>query len=140
RGGRDGASMIFNSASAVLMFGGCKDASDLDQFAKLTGEREEIVHTRDPDGRITSSTTRRVPVIPPAMLAGLKNHPALLIRPGMPRAPVRTPIRWQPRDVPRPPAHARAPTTRARGRVVAVRAGGRQNGGAGSAPPHRAPP
>src|SRR5262249_61648276 len=114
RGGRDGASMIFNSASAVLMFGGCKDASDLDQFAKLTGEREETVHTRDPNGRITSSTTRRVPVIPPAMLAGLPNHRALLIRRGMPCALVRTPIGWKRRDVRRDAAQAKAATTAAR--------------------------
>jgi type IV secretory pathway TraG/TraD family ATPase VirD4 len=127
RWGRDGASMIVNCAAALLVFGGCKDADDLTLFAKLTGEREEITHTRDPNGRITSSETRRVPVIPPAMLAGLKNHQALLIRRGMPCALVKTPIAWQRRDVKRAAAQARAARSRPRlgrlRRVLARRPG-----------------
>ncbi len=99
RWGDNGASMILNSAAAVLVFGGCKDAKDLELFGQLTGEREEPVHTRDEHGRVTSTTTRRVPVIAPAMLAGLANHRALLIRRGMPSALVRTPIAWKRRDV-----------------------------------------
>src|SRR5262249_35781032 len=71
----------------------------LELFGQLSGEREEPVHTRDEHGRVTSTTTRRVPVIPPAMLAGLPNHRALLIRRGMPPALVRTPIAWKRRDV-----------------------------------------
>src|SRR6202008_4829209 len=61
RWGDNGASLILNSAAAVLVFGGCKDARDLDQFGKLTGEREEITHPRDADGRVASTSTRRVP-------------------------------------------------------------------------------
>src|SRR5205823_722533 len=101
RWGDNGASMILNSAAAVLVFGGCKDAADLALFGQLTGDREEPVDTRDEHGQVTSTTTRRVPVIAPAMLAALPNHRALLIRRGMPPALVRTPIAWKRRDVKR---------------------------------------
>ncbi|GIF02348.1 type IV secretory system conjugative DNA transfer family protein [Paractinoplanes rishiriensis] len=99
RWGKDGASMILNSAAAVLVYGGCKDAADLRAFTDLAGEREETTYTRDGDGRLTGTSTRRVPVIAPAMLAGLPNFHALLIRRGMPVALVRTPIVWKRRDV-----------------------------------------
>lgn len=103
RWGDNGASMILNSAAAVLVFGGCKDAKDLALFGDLAGQREEITHTRDAAGKVTSTTTRRVPVIAPAMLAGLRNHRALLIRRGMPVALVKTPVAWKRRDVRRGP-------------------------------------
>ncbi|MCO8272825.1 TraM recognition domain-containing protein [Actinoplanes sp. TRM 88003] len=117
RWGNDGASMILNSAAAVLVFGGCKDAQDLRAFGDLAGEREEVTPTRDAGGRITSTSTRRVPVIAPAMLAGLPNFHALLIRRGMRVALVRTPIAWHRRDVRRAARQARttakpAPTPR----------------------------
>ena len=99
RWGEDGASMILNSAAAVLVYGGCKDAKDLRAFADLAGDREEITSTRGADGRVTSTTSRRVPVIAPAMLAGLPNFQALLIRRGMRVALVRTPIVWKRRDL-----------------------------------------
>jgi type IV secretion system protein VirD4 len=99
RWGDNGASMILNSAAAVLVYGGCKDPNDLNAFGQLAGERDEPTDTRDADGRVTSRTTRRMPVIPPSMLAGLPNHRALLIRRGMPVALCRTPIGWKRRDV-----------------------------------------
>lgn len=99
RWGRDGASMILNSAAAVLVFGGCKDPDDLAAFGQLSGERDEVTHTWNDQGQIASTTTRRVPVIAPAMLAGLANHRALLVRRGMPVAMVTTPIAWKRRDV-----------------------------------------
>jgi type IV secretion system protein VirD4 len=107
RWGDNGASMIVNSAAAVLVFGGCKDAADLALFGDLAGHRDETVHTRDAHGRITSTSTRRVPVIAPAMLAGLANHRALLVRRGMPVALVRTPVAWRRRDVRRATAQTR---------------------------------
>jgi type IV secretory pathway TraG/TraD family ATPase VirD4 len=109
RWGDNGASMILNSAAAVLVFGGCKDAKDLALFGDLAGQREEITHTRDAAGKVTSTTTRLVPVIAPAMLAGLRNHRALLIRRGMPVALAKTPVAWKRRDVRRGPATAPAP-------------------------------
>lgn len=108
RWGKDGASMILNAAAAVLVFGGCKDPDDLAAFAALAGEREEVADTHDAHGRRSSSTTRRVPVIPTAMLAGLSNHRAMLIRRGMPVALATTPIAWKRRDVRR--AMAARPT------------------------------
>lgn len=114
RWGDNGASMILNSAAAVLVFGGCKDAKDLAQFAALAGERDEDTPTLDEHGRVTSTSTRRVPVIEPAMLAGLPNFRAMLIRRGMPVALARTPIAWKRRDIRRASAKARtaARTTR----------------------------
>ncbi|MEU4216205.1 TraM recognition domain-containing protein [Actinoplanes sp. NPDC026623] len=108
RWGKDGASMILNSAAAVLVYGGCKDAEDLRAFADLAGDREETTHTRDADGRVTGSSTRRVPVIAPAMLAGLPNFQAMLIRRGMRVAVVRTPIVWKRRDLRRAAKHPAA--------------------------------
>jgi type IV secretion system protein VirD4 len=120
RWGQDGASMILNSAAAVLVYGGCKDAQDLRAFADLAGEREEATHTRGTDGRISSTTSRRTAVIAPAMLAGLPNFRALLIRRGMRVALVSTPIVWKRRDLrratrtarPAKPAARRTPTPR----------------------------
>jgi type IV secretion system protein VirD4 len=99
RWGKDGASMILNAAAAVLVYGGCKDAEDLRAICDLAGEREELTHTYDADGAITSTSSRRVPVISPAMLAGLPPFQALLIRRGMRVALVHTPIVWKRRDV-----------------------------------------
>jgi type IV secretion system protein VirD4 len=85
-------------------------AEDLRAFADLAGDREETAETRDADGVITSTSTRRVPVISPAMLAGLPSFQAMLLRRGMPVALVHTPIAWKRRDVRR--AHRTAPKFR----------------------------
>jgi type IV secretion system protein VirD4 len=122
RWGRDGASTILSSAAAVLLFGGCKDPDDLDLFMRLAGQREETTPTRDAGGRVTSTAPERVPVVPAAMLAGLPNHRALLVRRGMPVALVRTPVAWRRRDVRRAiAAEARAvrSVTEAADRIVA---------------------
>lgn len=109
RWGRDGASMILNSAPVVMLFGGCKDPADLEVFTTLIGERPDLARTWDAHGKVTSSTTRMVPVIPPAMLAALPNHRVLLVRRGMPVAVAKTPIAWRRKDV----RHAnRKPSTR----------------------------
>ena len=99
RWGRDGASMILNTAAAVLVFGGCKDPDDLATFTALAGEREESTVTMDGHGRRSSVATRKVPVISTAMLAGLNNHQVMLVRRGMPVALASTPIAWKRRDV-----------------------------------------
>lgn len=99
RWGDNGASMILNSAAAVLVYGGCKDANDLALFARLAGDRDEATATRDPHGQILSTSVRRVPVIDAATLTGLPNHHALLVRRGMPTALARTPIGWRRRDI-----------------------------------------
>ncbi|NJC70842.1 type IV secretory system conjugative DNA transfer family protein [Planosporangium thailandense] len=116
RWGDDGASMIVNSAAAVLVFGGAKDASDLAMFGQLAGERDEVTVVRDADGNVTSTSMRRAPVMSASHLASLKNHHALLIRRGMPVALARTPIAWKRRDVRRAAAADRK-ATRAAERV-----------------------
>lgn len=98
RWGDNGAAMILNSAAAVLLYGGCKDAADLALFSSLADDRDETIESRDPDGGITKSV-RRVPVVSVATLAGLREFRALLVRRGMPVALVRTPIGWKRRDV-----------------------------------------
>lgn len=118
RWGRDGASIILNTAAAVLCYGGCKDPDDLELFAKLAGERDEPVETRDADGNLTGTTVRRVPVIPAAMLAALPNHRAQLVRRGMPAAIVSTPVVWKRRDL----RKAQAADTRAAKAAVAAAA------------------
>jgi type IV secretory pathway TraG/TraD family ATPase VirD4 len=110
RWGRDGASMILNAATAVLLYGGAKDADDLAQFGRLAGDRDEETATRDKTGRITARSVRQVPVITAAELAALPNHRALLVRRGMPVALAATPIVWRRRDVKRA---SRASSTRA---------------------------
>ncbi len=119
RWGADGASMILNAASAVLLYGGAKDADDLAMFGRLAGDRDEEIVTRDASGKITSRSVRTVPVVTAAELAALPNHRALLVRRGMPVALATTPIAWQRRDVKRAmrSATSRA-TSRATGRAT----------------------
>ncbi len=90
RWGKDGASMILNSARAVLLYGGAKDADDLAMFAALAGDRDE----KTGDGGV-----RRVPVIEPSELSELPDFHVLVIRRGMPVALGRTPQVWRRRDV-----------------------------------------
>lgn len=99
RWGNNGASMIINSAAAVMLFGGCKDPDDLALFGTLIGEREVPVKTCDADGKVISTTTRMVPVISPSMLTALPNHRVLLICRGMPPAIAETPVVWRRKDV-----------------------------------------
>lgn len=86
RWGDNGASMILTSATAILVFGGCKDPVDLQLFGDLAGTR-------------AAEDGERVPVISTSMLAGLPNHRVMLVRRGMPVALARTPIAWKRRDV-----------------------------------------
>ncbi len=122
RWGNNGASMILNSAAAVMLFGGCKDPGDLQLFGALIGERPEVTPTWDANGKVTSTSTRMVPVMSAPMLAALPNHTVLLVRRGMPVAVGKTPIAWTRKDVRRtnrkpsrrfrPAIHLHARTTR----------------------------
>src|SRR5262245_65973682 len=71
RFGDHGAAAILNNASTLLVFGGTKDPDDLQAYAALTGERDEDVDTYDPTHKVTSTTTRRVPVLSSAQIAQL---------------------------------------------------------------------
>jgi hypothetical protein len=113
--------MILNAAAAVLVFGGCKDPRDLATFTDLAGERDVTSVVRDANGRVTSSSARRAPVISTAMLAGLPNHRAMLIRRGMPVTLAVTPVVWRRRDVRRAAAGQTRTARAAAWTVAAVR-------------------
>ncbi|MGH3460724.1 MAG: type IV secretory system conjugative DNA transfer family protein, partial [Kribbellaceae bacterium] len=99
RFGDAGAAAILNNASTLLVFGGTKDPDDLQAYAALTGERDEDVDTTDRSRRVTSSTTRRVPVLSSAQIAQLPPGRVLVIRRDMPVAVGRVQMAWQRRDI-----------------------------------------
>jgi type IV secretion system protein VirD4 len=99
RWGHDGAASITNNAACMVIYGGTRDADDLQAYSTLAGEREERVQTRDHTGKVISETTHRVPVITPAQVAQLPRGRVLLIRRDM--APVigRVEMAWNRPDV-----------------------------------------
>lgn len=101
RWGEEGAGIIMNNSGSIMIYGGARDPGDLEAFSKLSGEKQDVVHTRDKGGKITSSTTRTVPVLSPARIANLPMGHAMLITRGMPCCLVRTQMAWKRRDVKR---------------------------------------
>ncbi|MEU6643210.1 TraM recognition domain-containing protein [Saccharomonospora sp. NPDC046836] len=99
RWGDTGAGAILNNAATVLIFGGTRDADDLNAYSTLTGERDEHVETRDMDGRVTSMTTRRVPVLSPGQFAQLPAGRVVIVRRGLAPAVGRVQMAWKRRDV-----------------------------------------
>lgn len=71
RWGRTGAAKIVNNANTIMLYGGTKDSDDLDFWSKLAGDRDEVVKTRNGDGKVTSTSVRKTPVLAPAQLASL---------------------------------------------------------------------
>jgi type IV secretory pathway TraG/TraD family ATPase VirD4 len=101
RWGDEGAGTIMNNAASIVVYGAARDPSDLDAFSKLSGERREVVETRDKGGRVISSTHRAVPVLSTAQIANLPTGHAMLITRGMPACLVRTRMAWKRRDIKR---------------------------------------
>lgn len=99
RWGNEGAAAILNNAATILVFGGMRDPDDLQAFSALSGEREDVTYTRDPDGVITGSTTKRVPVLTPAQLANLPTKRVMVIRRGAPASIGRVQMAWDRRTV-----------------------------------------
>jgi type IV secretory pathway TraG/TraD family ATPase VirD4 len=99
RWGHDGAAAIVNNAAALVIYGGTRDAEDLQAYSTLAGEREERVQTRDHSGRVISETPQRVSVFTPAQIAQLPRGRVLLISRDM--APVigKVEMAWQRHDV-----------------------------------------
>jgi type IV secretory pathway TraG/TraD family ATPase VirD4 len=95
RWGADGGAAITNNAAAVVIFGGTKDAADLQDYSTLAGEREERVVTRDHAGKVISETTQRVPVFTPAQIAQLPKGRVLLILRGLPPVIGKVQMVWQ---------------------------------------------
>jgi type IV secretory pathway TraG/TraD family ATPase VirD4 len=99
RFGDRGAATIVTNAATVLVFGGTGDADDLDNWSKLAGERLETYHTRDSAGKITATSTRRIPVLTPAEIAELPAGHVLVVRRGLPTTLGTVQMAWQRRDV-----------------------------------------
>jgi type IV secretory pathway TraG/TraD family ATPase VirD4 len=99
RWGPDGAAAITNNAAALVIYGGTRDADDLQAYCILAGEREERVVTRDHTGRVISETTQRVPVFTPAQIAQLPRGRVLLIRRDLRPVIGKVQMAWQRHDV-----------------------------------------
>lgn len=99
RWGDNGAAAIMNNTALLLVFGGMKDDDDLKSYALLAGERDEDVHTWDEDGKVASTTVRKVPVLPPAQIAQLPARHVLIIQRGMPPAVGIVQMGWTRRDI-----------------------------------------
>ena len=99
RFGDAGCAAILNNAATMLVFGGTKDPEDLHALAALAGERDEDVATYDDHRRVTSTTSRRVPVLAAAQIAQLPPGRALVYRDDMPVAVGHVPMAWKRLDV-----------------------------------------
>jgi type IV secretion system protein VirD4 len=117
RWGHDGAASIMNNAASLVIYGGTRDADDLQAYSTLAGEREERVVTRDHTGKVISETTQRVPVFVPAQIAQLPRGRVLLIRRDMPPAIGKVQMAWRRPDV-RAVKRANRRQTRAAKRAV----------------------
>jgi len=84
RWGHDGAAAIMNNAASLVIFGGTRDAADLEAYSVLAGQREQRVITRDRAGKLISESTERVPVLTPAQIAQLPKGRVLVIRRDLP--------------------------------------------------------
>lgn len=99
RWGHNGAAAIMNNTALLLVFGGMKDDDDLKSYALLAGDRDEDIHTWDEDGKISSTTVRKVPVLPPAQIAQLKPGQVLILQRGLPPAVGTVQMGWTRRDI-----------------------------------------
>jgi type IV secretion system protein VirD4 len=93
---------IWSNAAVKLIFGGIDDERELQAFAELCGYVDEDTESSSegPDGPGTTTTSvRRVPVMPPERIRGLKQWHVLMIRRGMsPTIGQIVPV-WTRRDV-----------------------------------------
>lgn len=95
RWGETGADSIMNNAATLLLYGGTRSADDLAAYSTLTGERDEKLHTHDADGRLTSTTSRKVPVLSSAEIARMPERRVVIIRRNMPPAIGRVQMAWK---------------------------------------------
>jgi type IV secretion system protein VirD4 len=99
RWGDTGAAAILNNAATLIVFGGGRDTDDLMVYSTLAGERHEKTRVHDPHGRLVSTGTQRVAVLPPAQIAQLGFGQVVIFRRGL--APVigRVEMAWKRHDV-----------------------------------------
>lgn len=99
RWGETGAAIILNNTASVMVFGGTKDRDDLAYWSSLAGDRDEPVETTGSDGKVSSRTVRKVPVLAPAQIANLPTGKVVVFRRGMPPVVGRARMAWKRRDV-----------------------------------------
>jgi hypothetical protein len=95
RYGDTGAAAIMNNAATLMVFGGTRDSDDLAAYSTLAGDRLEIVETWDADHKVTSSSTRRVPVLTPAQIAQLPPKRVMVVRRGLPVCVGKAQMVWE---------------------------------------------
>lgn len=97
--------VIMTNAASILFFGGDKDAQDLEAWSKLAGDRDEITVNRDKHGKVTGSSTRKVPILPPSRLRSLPRFRVLVLRIGLAPCIGRIERYWKRPDVKHPDGH-----------------------------------
>lgn len=98
RWSHDQAAVIMNNAGSVVVFGGTKDNADRKYWSELCGERDEVVETTDPMGKVKARTVRKVPVFAPAIIGGLPDKRVIVIHTGMPPVVGKVQMAWDRRD------------------------------------------
>jgi type IV secretion system protein VirD4 len=100
RWGKDGAEIILGNTANLLVFGGSNNKVDLEDYSKLSGDREEIVEVKDKDGKLVSTSTRRVSVLSASQIGSLPRGVVMLRRRGVPGTAIgRTAVASHRRDV-----------------------------------------
>jgi type IV secretion system protein VirD4 len=99
RWGPTGADKVLNNSGAAMLFGGTKSTADLEVWSKLAGDRDEPVISYGPNGKVTSRSVRKTPVLSASQLANLPTGRVVVFRRGMPPAVGRVEMAWRRRDV-----------------------------------------
>lgn len=99
RWGEAAARVILNNTGASVLFSYGGDTDDLAHWSTLAGHRDETHTTHDPSGRVSSRTTRTVPVITPTQLTSLPRGRVVVFRHGMPVVVGRVRMAWKRHDV-----------------------------------------
>lgn len=82
RWGEQAAAAMWDAATLRLILGGSAQPRDLQDLAAVCGERDEEIRnwSRGPDGgRTTSSSTRRIPILPPDVIRTLPFGTGILL-------------------------------------------------------------
>lgn len=105
RWGEDAAEAIVAACTHRLVLGGGGELRELDDLARLVGERDEEIRSHswspwgaDSRGASTSTSLRRVPIITPADLQALPKGRGVLCSPNTPPAEIALPAWWDRHD------------------------------------------
>jgi type IV secretion system protein VirD4 len=118
RWGDTGAATILNNAGTLVVFGGARDTDDLAMYSTLAGERHEKTRVHDPHGRLVSTATQRVAVLPPAQIAQLRFAQVVIFRRGMAPAIGQVEMAWKRHDVRSVARHVRRAVRRQQRGIV----------------------